>query len=114
MSNVTNEPRQGNHAYAMWATFRVEDRGPKNLTDAELAIGIDGSIWVTSWDHLAEWRDYLGPYDQQAALFTLLFAARGALREVGAEERAQIAAEAWINSPHRLDGMVTIHHANTP
>ena len=97
---MTDEP---GHAYAMWATFKVDDGGPAHLHDAEFIVGVDGSLWVSSWSHLAEWRDYLSPYDGQAALLILLFAAQGSIREVGPEERDRIAMAAWVGCPYRPD-----------
>ena len=101
------EPASG-HAYALSMVLRVEQGGPAHLHDAEFTIGVDGSLWISSWEHLAEWRDHHGPYGQQAGLLTLLFAARGALREVGPEERDRIAQEAWLKHPMRLDGSFLI------
>lgn len=82
--------------YSLWASFRRMEGDPDDLANAEFVVNVDGSVWVSDWDSLAKWRDYLGATAEQSGIMTLLFAARGHIREVDEAERERIAEAAAV------------------
>jgi hypothetical protein len=65
----------------------------------EFTINADGSVWVPDWDAIGWAIRQSEPMDQGFGILTLLFAARGVIREVDAQERDAIALEygqVWV------------------
>lgn len=90
------------HYYPMQVIFRAR-KGVTPEIDAEFIVHADGSVWVSSWDDLTKWRNFLGVDHEQSAVLVLLLAARGHIREVDREEGDRIAHAALLK---RQEGYV--------
>jgi hypothetical protein len=104
--------------YPMHASFRATAGGPPELIgyDCEFIVNADGSVWVSDWDHLEAWREFMCRPEnccssgQEAGALLLLFAARDGLRQVSREESEAVALKAAESLPPPPDFVIRRVH----